>query len=67
MFKSSLLTGELALKMDIDTEQGHDNPMNEEYAYIDGMHTRVHGYKTLNYVDISSRYEEGSQVGINGG
>ena len=65
VFKSSLLMGELALKMDIDTEQGCDNAVDEEYAYTDGMHTRVHGYKT-NYVDISSSYEEGSQVDING-
>ena len=31
----------------VDTDQGRNNPMNEEYAYIDGMHRRVHGYKTL--------------------
>ena len=47
VFKSSLLAGQLALKMDIDTDQGHNNSMNEDYAYMDGMHRRVHGYKIL--------------------
>ena len=47
VFKSSKLAAEIALKMDSNLGAGHNNPLNEEYAYLDGMHSHVHGYKTL--------------------
>ena len=47
VFKSSKLAGEIALKMDRNLDVGWNNPLNEEYAYLDGMHSCVHGYKTL--------------------
>ena len=33
--------------MDDKLEVGKNNPLNEEYAYLDGMHRCVHGYKAL--------------------
>ena len=47
IFKSSKLAAEIALKMDSNLEVGCNNPLNEKYAYLDGMHSHVHGYKTL--------------------
>ena len=48
MFKSSKMAAQLALKMDINLQHDEEaSTMVEEYAYMDAMHTRVKGYKTL--------------------
>ena len=47
VFKTSHEAAELALKMDSDIPQGKDSAMNEEDAYMDGMHSRVKGFKSL--------------------
>ena len=51
VFKSSQIAAQLAVEMHND---GHSqktnmpiNPMKEQVAYLDGMHSRVHGYVTL--------------------
>ena len=30
-----------------DSDEDAPNPLSAEYAYFDGMHSRVRGYKTL--------------------
>ena len=48
VFKSSKMAARLALKMDIGLQQDEEpSTMVDEYAYMDAMHTRVKGYKTL--------------------
>ena len=47
VFKISHEATELALKMDSDIPLGKDSAMNEEDAYMDGMHSRVKGFKSL--------------------
>ena len=48
VFKSSKMAAQLALKMDINLQHDEEaSTMVEEYAYMDAMHTRVKGYKTL--------------------
>ena len=47
VFKTSYLALQLALKMDPKTRNDQPSSMVEEYAYLDGMHTRVKGYVTL--------------------
>ena len=42
------MAAQLALKMDINLQHDEEaSTMVEEYAYMDAMHTRVKGYKTL--------------------
>ena len=42
------MAAQLALKMDINLQHDEEaSTMVEEYAYMDVMHTRVKGYKTL--------------------
>ena len=42
------MAAQLALKMDIGLQQDEEpSTMVDEYAYMDAMHTRVKGYKTL--------------------
>ena len=42
------MAAQLALKMDINLQHNEEaSTMVEEYAYMDAMHTRVKGYKTL--------------------
>ena len=48
VFKTSREAAELALKMDSDIPQGKDSAMNGEDAYMDGMHSQVKGFKSLN-------------------
>ena len=47
VFKTSHLALQLALKMDPEIQNDKPSSMVEEYAYLDGMHTRVKGYVTL--------------------
>ena len=47
VFKTSDLALQLALKMDPETQNDQPSSMVEEYAYLDGMHTRVEQYVTL--------------------
>ena len=47
VFKTSDLALQLVLKMDPETQNDQPSLMVEEYAYLDGMHTRVKGYVTL--------------------
>ena len=47
VFKTSDLALQLALKMDPEIQNDKPSSMVEEYAYLDGMHTRVRGYVTL--------------------
>ena len=47
VFKTSYLALQLALKMDPETQNDQPSSMVEEYAYLDGIHTRVKGYVTL--------------------
>ena len=48
VFKSSKIAAQLALKMDINLQQDEEpSTMVDEYPYMDAMHTRVKGYKTL--------------------
>ena len=47
VFKASDLALQLALKMDPEIQNDKPCSMVEEYAYLDGMHTRVKGYVTL--------------------
>ena len=47
VFKTSDLALQLALKMDLEIRNDKPSSMVEEYAYLDGMHTRVKGYVTL--------------------
>ena len=44
VFKSSRVAAQLALDMDID---GCQNPMQQENAYFDTGHSRVHGFLTI--------------------
>ena len=44
VFKSSRIMAELAIQMDV---KGPDNILQEENAYFDATHTRVHGFKSL--------------------
>ena len=42
------MAARLALKMDIGLQQDEEpSTIVDEYAYMDAMHTRVKGYKTL--------------------
>ena len=45
--KTSDLALQLALKMDPKIQNDKSSSMVEEYAYLDGIHTRVKGYVTL--------------------
>ena len=47
VFKTSDLALQLALKMDPEIQNDKPSSMVEEYAYLDGMQTRVKGYVTL--------------------
>ena len=48
VFKSSKMAAQLALKIDINSQQDEEpSTMVDEYAYMDAMHTHVKGYKTL--------------------
>ena len=47
VFKTSETAAQIALKMDPNTAEGQDLTMTEEYAYLDGMHSRVRGHKSL--------------------
>ena len=47
VFKTSRTAAEIALKMDPNTAEGQNSTMNEEHAYLDGMHSQVRGYKSL--------------------
>ena len=47
VFKTSDLALQLALKMDPEIQNDNPSSMLEEYAYLDGMHTRVKGYVKL--------------------
>ena len=47
VFKISDLALQLALKMDPEIQNDKPSSMVEEYAHLDGMHTRVKGYVTL--------------------
>ena len=67
VFKSSKMAAQLALKMDINLQQDEEpSSMVDEYAYMDAMHTRVKGYKTLNIMDLSSWYVMYNVFGYNG-
>ena len=44
IFKSSKVMAELAIQMDVE---GPENILQEENAYFDATHTRVHGFKSL--------------------
>ena len=46
VFKSSKVMAELAIQMDVE---GPENILQEENAYFDATHTRVHGFKSLGY------------------
>ena len=43
VFKSSRIMAKLALKKDVE---GPDNILQEENAYFDATHTRVHGFRS---------------------
>ena len=58
VFKSSKLSAEIALKMDDKLEVGKNNPLNEEYAYLDGMDSHIHATKHSLY-GHTTRNEEG--------
>ena len=45
VFKTSKTSALIALKMDSKTRTGSESAMTEEEAYLDGMHSRVKGYK----------------------
>ena len=45
IFKSSTAMAKLAITMDCDDDG--DNPLQEEVAYFDAVHTRVIGYKSI--------------------
>ena len=48
VFKTSTKALEIAQKMEQkETEGQHTNSLSLEWAYMDGMHSRVRGYKTL--------------------
>ena len=47
VFKTSKTAALIALKMDPKTSTGSESTMTEEEAYLDGMHSRVKGYKSL--------------------
>ena len=47
VFKTSKTAALIALKMDPKTSTGSKSAMTEEEAYLDGMHSRVKGYKSL--------------------
>ena len=47
VFKTSKTAALIALKMDPKTSMGSKSAMTEEGAYLDGMHSRVKGYKGL--------------------
>ena len=49
VFKTSQKSLEIALEMEqkADSDQHRPNSFSSEYAYFDGMHSRVRGYKTL--------------------
>ena len=49
VFKTSRKSMEIALKMEqkMDSDEHAPNSLSGEYAYFDGMHSRVRGYKTL--------------------
>ena len=48
VFKCSWMAACLAIKMDMDMqEEGTVSSMTEEYAFLNAMHTRVKGFKTL--------------------
>ena len=66
VFKTSKTAALIALKMDPKTSTGSESAMTEEEAYLDGMHSRVKGYKSLEFVDIPSRDEESYMSGDNG-
>ena len=44
ILKSSNVMAELAIQMDVE---GPENILQEENAYFDATHTRVHGFKSL--------------------
>ena len=49
IFKTSQKSLEIALKMKqkLDSDEHAPNSLSAEYAYFDGMHSRVRGYKIL--------------------
>ena len=49
VFKTSRKSMEIALKMEqkMDSDEHAPNSLSGEYAYFDGMHSRVRGYETL--------------------
>ena len=51
VFKSSQVAAQLAIEMHNDSHSQNRNipfnPMKDQVAYLDGMHSRVHGYVTL--------------------
>ena len=49
IFKTSRKSLEIALKMEqkLDSDEHAPNSLSSEYAYFDGMHSRVRGYKPL--------------------
>ena len=59
VFKTSTKALEIAKKMEQkETEGQRTNILSLEWAYMDGMHSSVRGYKTLNTMDISSWNEQ---------
>ena len=44
VFKSSNIMAELAIQMDVE---GPENILQEQNAYFDATHTRVHGFKSV--------------------
>ena len=47
MFKTSSKSLEFAVKMDQYQPEGERSILSFEHAYMDAMHNRVNGYKTL--------------------
>ena len=57
VLKTSCIAAEIALKMDSETPEGKDPAMNQEHAYMDGMHSHVKGFKSYKFMDIPPRNE----------
>ena len=49
VFKTSSKALEIGVKMDQNQPEGERSILSFEHAYMDAMHNRVNGYKTLTF------------------
>ena len=55
---------QLAISMDVDSHE--KSVLQEENAYFDAMHTRIHGFKQSGSMDVPSSNEKNFEVGQHG-